>query len=146
MNNSEFEDFVNNRYKKSIEWYDKKSQSNKKLYVSFQTLLIIFSAMTPVLFAIDFGIVGHDYLKWIAVITAIVVSISVSSLRIFKLHDNWITYRSICETLKKEINFFNADIHEYSNCDDKQALFVERVESLISKEHNLWKTYFRKES
>ena len=146
MNNSEFDDFVKNRYCKEIEWYDKKSISYKKYYVVFQALLLVFSSLTPVLIAIDFGITGYSYLKWVAVITAVIVAITSSSLRIFKFHDNWTTYRSICETLKKEINFYNAGIDEYANCNNKESLFVSRVENLISKEHSLWKTYFKKES
>ena len=146
MNNSEFDDFVKDRYCNAIEWYDKKSISYKKYYVVFQALLLVFSSLTPVLIAIDFGITGYSYLKWVAVITAVIVAITSSSLRIFKFHDNWTTYRSICETLKKEINFYNADIEEYMNCNNKESLFVSRVENLISKEHNLWKTYFKKES
>ena len=146
MNNSQFDDFVKNRYCKAIEWYDKKSVSYKKYYVVFQAFLLVFASTTPVLIAIDFSTTDFSDLKWMAVITAVIVAITSSSLRIFKFHDNWTTYRSICETLKKEIHFYKADIEEYMNCDNKESLFVSRVESLISKEHNLWKTYFRKES
>ena len=147
MNETEFDDFIKNRYNKMISWYDKKALSNKKYYYFFQSLLIILSTLTPSLILFDFYTAVYDYyLKVFTVVVAIGVSILASLLRIFKFHDNWTTYRNICEVLRKEINFLNAEIHHYKNCDNKQALFVDKVESLISNEHNLWKIYFRNES
>ena len=61
------------------------------------------------------------------------------------LNENWITYRTTCETLRKEINFYEASIQGYDAVADKEALFVERVESLISREHTLWVTTHEKE-
>jgi len=40
--------------------------------------------------------------------------------------------------LKKEIQLYEAGIGEYANAEDKEALFVERVENLISRENTLW--------
>ena len=39
---------------------------------------------------------------------------------------------------RKEIHFYNANIDAYEDIKDKEALFVERVESLISRENTLW--------
>jgi len=140
MEQSKFEEFKKERYQKEITWYDKKAISNQKTYKSLQWILIIFSSITPILIAIDFGLTEHSNLKWIAVITAVIVAISASALRIFKFYDNWISYRNICETLKKEIHLYEAGIDEYSSSNDKEALFVQRVESLISRENSLWVT------
>lgn len=145
MEQVKFQEFVEKRYKSQIKWYDEKAISNKKYHKNLQIILIVFSALTPVLIAIDFSLSEYVFLKWIAVITAVIVAISSSSLRIFKFYDNWTTFRNICETLKKEINFYDSNSGEYSNCNDKEALFVQNVESLISRENNLWKTSFRKE-
>lgn len=43
-----------------------------------------------------------------------------------------------CESLKKEKNFYGFDIHEYGQTKDKEALFVQRVEALISSENTKW--------
>lgn len=52
-----------------------------------------------------------------------------TSLKTFKFEENWINYRTTCETLKKEINFFNAGIDEYKDSQDREGLFVKRVEA-----------------
>jgi hypothetical protein len=140
-----FEDYLKNRYQGAIKWYDKKSQQNKKRYDVFQWVLIISSSITPVLIAINFGLSEFAYLKWVAVIVAVVVTISASSIRIFRFHDNWVSYRTTCETLKKELYMHQAGIGEYRNSADKDSIFVERVEILISQENTLWLTIFKNE-
>ena len=93
----------------------------------------------------DFGLTEYGFLKWIAVFTAVVVAILTGALRAFKYHENWINYRNICETLRKEIHLYDGDVGEYASTNDKESLFVERVESLISRENNLWLTTFKKD-
>ncbi len=39
--------------------------------------------------------------------------------------------------LKKEINFYDGDSGDYNNSDDKEAIFIQNIENLISREHNL---------
>ncbi|WP_299290183.1 DUF4231 domain-containing protein [Nitrosopumilus sp.] len=145
MEDEKFNKFVEERYKKEILWYDTNSQKNQKIYRSMQWTLIILSALTPVLIAIDFGLTEYGYLKWISVFTAVIVAVFTGVLRTFKYHENWINYRNICETLKKEIHLYNGDVGEYASSNDKKSLFVERVESLISRENNLWLTTFKKD-
>ena len=145
MNKEEFEKYRKERYQDQIDWYDRKASSNQSRYSKLQWILIIFSALTPVLIAIDFGLEEYSFLKWTAVITAVIVSISAGVLRIFKYHDNWITYRTTSETLKKEIYLYQAGIGDYANAKDKESVFVQRVESLISQENTLWLTVFKKE-
>ena len=145
MNKEEFDKYLKDRYQKQIEWYDKKAMSNQRRYSKLQWILIILSALTPVLIAIDFGLTEYSFLKWIAVVTAVIVAITAGVLRIFRYHDNWITYRTTSETLKKEIHLYTAGIGEYKDTKDKEAVFVQRVESLISQENTLWLTIFKKE-
>ena len=79
-----------------------------------------------------------------SLVSAVAVAILSSALTTFKYYDNWINYRTICETLKKEKYLYNAEIDEYSSVEDKKALFVQRVEALISRENTLWVTTFKK--
>ena len=63
----------------------------------------------------------------------------------FKYQENWINYRTTCETLRKEIHYYNAGINDYEKSDDPMALFVRRVETFISRENTLWLTEQKKE-
>lgn len=130
MNQAEFEEYLNGRYTKAVEYYDEKSTSNKKIYYVFQIAIIVIAAITPVLAVLE--------LKWPTVIAAFLVAIATGIIKFTKLEENWINYRTTCETLKKEPYLMKAELSDYANCDDKFKLFVDRVESLISREHTVW--------
>lgn len=61
-------------------------------------------------------------------------------LQTSKYKENWINYRTTAETLRKEIHFYRLGSGDYRDSEDREALFVERVESLISREYTLWLT------
>ena len=135
METEDFQKYLKERYEPQIDWYDKKSIWNQKVYRHIQLSVIILAAITPVLVAINAEVV-----RWPAVFIAALVAIGTSILKTFKYQENWINYRTTCETLRKEIHFYRAGLGDYRNSDDREALFVERVESLISRENTMWLT------
>jgi len=135
METEDFQKYLKERYEDQINWYDKKSMWNQKLYRHFQWSVIILAAITPVLVAI-----APVATRWPAVIVAALVAIGTSILKTFKYQENWINYRTTCETLRKEIHFYRVGLGDYGDSEDREALFVERVESLISRENTIWLT------
>jgi len=135
MNKEEFEAYLNNRYYDQINWYDKKAMFNQRIYETFQRILIVLSALTPILVGIEDSIWQG---RWLAIAVSFAVAVATSALTTFKYHEKWINYRTTCETLRKEIHFYNAKIREYADSEDPEGLFIERVESLISRENTLW--------
>ena len=138
MNSQDFEKYLKERYYPQIDWYDKKAVQNKHKYTMLQWGLIILSAITPIIIALDL-------VKPIPIIISSFVAILTTGIKTFKFQENWINYRTTCETLKKEIHFYNSGTNEYANVKDKEAKFVERVESLISRENTLWLTISKNE-
>lgn len=135
MENSEFEKYLKERYYPQIKWYDNKSIRNQKMYRIFQWGVIILAAATPVLIAIN-----GSWERWSAVVISCLVAIGTASLKTFKYQENWVNYRTTCETMRKEIYYYNAAIDDYKESDNPMGLFVKRVESLISRENTLWLT------
>lgn len=139
MEEKEFESYLNKRYYPEIEWYDKKSALNQRVYTILQWNLIILSAITPVLVTI-----GGTWERWSAVITSCLVAIGTASLKTFKYQEKWMHYRTTCETLRKEIHFYKAGIGDYEKCIDPIKRFIQRVETLISQENTIWITFQKK--
>ncbi|MCK4794720.1 MAG: DUF4231 domain-containing protein [Desulfobacteraceae bacterium] len=133
MDAEDFQKYLKERYEDQIDWYDKKSVWNQKVYRRFQWCVIVLSAITPVLVAIEAT-------RWPAVVVSALVAIGTTALKAFKYQENWINYRTTCETLRKEAYFYNACIGDYRDSEVREALFVERVESLISRENTMWLT------
>ncbi len=141
LKTEEFNKYLEERYDDQINWYSNKASFNKRCYQIFQWGVIILSSTVPVLVAL----VPKEN-QWITIIISVLLSIGTAGLKTFKFQENWISYRTVSETLKKEKYFYDAELDEYADSDDKEGLFVDRVESLISRENSLWvTTHIKKE-
>lgn len=138
MDAEDFKKYIEERYEDQINWYDKKSIWNQKMYRRFQWAVIVLSAITPVLVAIVAIRPEAKETSWFAVAISALVAIGTTGLKTFKYQENWISYRTTCETMRKEIHFYKAGVSDYKNTEDPEALFVERVEALISRENTMW--------
>jgi hypothetical protein len=135
MTDEKFEEYLKQRYRKAIEYYETQATANKKLYHRFQWSVIIISAVMPVLVVSTHQ---TEYFRWGAAVLSLLLAIGTSALKAFKFQENWMNYRQMAETLKQETYFYEAGIGAYLKGTDKQALFVDRVESLISRENAIW--------
>ncbi len=139
MNQEEFEAYLQERYQNQIDWYSTKADKNKKRYSVFQWSVIVLSATVPLLV-----LIVPTEAKLITAGIALLLAIGTTGLKTFKFQENWINFRTVSETLKKEKHFFDAEVDEYADCEDKIALFVTRVEAVISRENSLWVTTHQK--
>lgn len=135
MMTKKFEKYLKERYEQQVKWYSDSSAKNKRYYHWFQWAAIILSAGVPVLV-----VLMPDNLKWITAIPSIALAIVTTALKAFKFQENWVNYRTTAETLKKEKHYYDASVDPYASAEDKEQLFVERVEALISRENTLWLT------
>jgi hypothetical protein len=135
MNKDLFEERMKERFFKELAYYEKKSGKNKNLFYAFQIIVILFSVLTPLLLAYN-----NQLLEWAAIITSGVVTIFTALLGAFKFQENWINYRTVAESLKKEMTYYTAKLCDYENSPDPEQLFLLKIENLISKEHTSWIT------
>jgi hypothetical protein len=49
-----------------------------------------------------------------------------------------LNYRQLDETLRQEEYVYEAELGSYANAADRRAMFVDHVESLISRENAIW--------
>jgi len=133
MTDEKFDEYLKVRYREQINYYSSKARTNKKLYSLFQWSVITISAVMPVV------VVSYsDNYKWAAAGLSLILAIGTSALKAFKFQENWMNYRQVAETLRQEEYFCEADLGPYATAADKRALFVDRVESLISRENAIW--------
>ena len=136
MDKEIFKDYVENRYKDQMSYYNKAAGKNQKKYKQFQWVLIIFSALTPILAAFD----G----KWVSlqvpvVLISAIVAVLTAGLKTFQYQEMWVNFRATNELLKPEIYYYNFSVGPYGDEGiDKETLFVSRVETILDKEHINW--------
>jgi uncharacterized protein DUF4231 len=144
MDKTAFDDYLGKRYYEQVKYYSDVSKKNKRLYSKFQWALIIVSTLSTILAALIPAFSKDDYLKnfplhYVLVITTGLVTILTSSLKTFQYQELWVNYRSTLEQLKPEIYYYNFDVGDYGKPgQDKETLFVTRIEQILNKEHVEW--------
>ena len=148
MDKAVFDEYLENRYKKQMEYYSNASAKNQKKYKQFQWILIILSAVTPVLAALNGVTWSHEekiynistrLLQIFLVVVSSIVAILTTGLKTFQYQDLWVNYRATYEQLKPEIYYYEFNIGPYSTVGvDKESLFVSRVEAILNAEHKQW--------
>ncbi|EAZ97557.1 DUF4231 domain-containing protein [Marinobacter sp. ELB17] len=139
MNKDEYIEF---RLDHQIGWYDKNSSSAQFKYKYFRRFEIISAAAIPLIAGFGTGIVPVNLILGILG-AAIAVASSFEALS--KYHEQWIEYRTTCESLKHEKFLFLSGAEPYCE-ENSYRLLVQRVESLISKENSEWFRYTKKPS
>ena len=136
MDKEAFAKYLEDRYYNQLNYYDRASMKNQKKYRRFQWILIILSALTPVLAALD----GKWFSLQIAVIVvSAIVAILTTGLKTFQYQELWVTYRATHEQLKPEYHYYSFNVGPYSQAGvDKEAMFVSRIETILDKEHQGW--------
>jgi len=133
------DEYMSDRVDDQIKWYDQKSQRAQRWFKIFRAVEVIAAGSIP-LFA-GFG-GGASWSVVVAGVLGAVVAILASLLSLNQFQENWIEYRTTCESLKHEKYLFLTKAEPYHE-EDPFGLFVQRIESLISKENSAWSQYTR---
>lgn len=135
------EEYIETRLDDQISWYSRKSQWNQKWYKRLRLIEILCAALIPFIAGIG---ESFPYYKLIVGLLGIIIAVSAGAMSIYKFHENWIQYRTTAETLKHEKYLYLTKCPPYDS-DNAFCKLVQRVESLISKEHSEWLRYVVKE-
>lgn len=135
------DEYFKQRLDNQIDWYDKKSSSSQKWFKRLQVMVIVASAIIPFLS----GYMDEEtlYIKIVVGLLGLMIAAITAVLGLYQFQENWLEYRTTCETLRHEKYLFLAKVAPY-NTEDPFLLLVERVEGLISKENTNWQNYMKK--
>jgi len=131
MEETAIKKYLDGDYAKAIKFYDDRANTSKFWYRSLSIYLIVVSAgLTPLV------AVAPDGLVWriISAVLSATIVVAAGLLAHLKCHENWLSYRGSWDALARERRFYETGIGEYGSSEDKGALFVERVESILSRE------------
>jgi hypothetical protein len=134
--------YFETRVDDQINWYDNKSLEHQDKFKSMKMIIIVSSASIPFLVTLkieNFGI------KIVVGLLGIAITVMESLINMNKHSENWIEYRSICETLKHEKFMYLYKTGVYRDDTNRFEYFVERVESIISQENINWASLIKNE-
>ncbi len=136
---SESVNYKETRLEEQIRWHSKKARENKIRFRLYQIITLVASAIIPIINVGSIADYQHTTDYQIRITSSIIAGIIVvvtGLAQLEKYQENWILYRTNSELLKKEKYFFENNVGEYSNIEEKEKnkLLVERVESIVSAE------------
>ncbi len=128
------EEYLKNRVEDQIAWYDQKSQVNQQAYKRLRMIEIVAAAMIPLLAAYTDAV---SALKLVVGGLGVLIAVLAGVISLYRFQENWSEYRITAEALKQEKFLFLTRAEPYE-VDDPLSLFVQRVESLLAREHSTW--------
>lgn len=135
------EEYLSKRLEDQINWYDGKSIWHQKWLKRLQVYQIVAASLIPILVYY----VNNNSTTMRPLVAIIGASIAIASgiIGLYKFQENWLDYRTTCESLRHE-KFLYLTCSEPYNIENAFSLLVNRVETLISKENTNWAQYMRK--
>jgi len=134
MTDNDFNIYRDGRYERATKYYDGRANKNRRWHRFSSIYIVVTSiAIAPLLSANPFE-VGNELALYLSPTIAILTGIAAH----FRFHESWLSYRSTWDSLQHELPWRNAEVAHYKGSEDRNALFVERVESLISQEGDDW--------
>lgn len=128
--------YITNRLDDQINWYDKKAQQAQRIYKRLQVTEFVIAAAIPLLTNYT---VNCPAVAFFVGLLGAAITVIESTEHLGRYHENWIEYRSACETLKHEKNLYLMNAYPYGTDETKEQLFVHNIEDLLSSEGNKWK-------
>jgi hypothetical protein len=126
-------DPIMERLEDQISWYDRKSLTNQRVFKRIKMIEILAAAVIPFLAAFN-----PPHIGWVTGALGVLITVLEGMLHLNQYQQNWIAYRSTCESLRHEKYTYLGKASPYANIADPHALLAERIESLVSQEHAKW--------
>lgn len=137
------DEYVKDRLEDQIGWYDRKSLSAQRNFKYVRVAEITCAAVIPLL--AGYADSTHPSIGVTIGVLGAVVAILAGLLGLYQFEHHWVEYRTTCESLKKEKYLFLTASEPYDQeADERFALLVQRVETLVSKENTNWAQYMMK--
>src|SRR5919201_3854843 len=105
------------RLKEQIQWHSKKARQNKLRFRLYQIIILIASAIIPI---VNVASIGDLQTRIISSIIGGIIVVITGLTQLEKYQENWILYRTSAELLKKEKYFYESNVGDYSNPDEKE--------------------------
>ncbi|HYN90229.1 MAG TPA: DUF4231 domain-containing protein [Ardenticatenaceae bacterium] len=133
---SKEEIYLQQRWQSQRDYYSAKSAFYKRWHHGLQLFIALGAIAVPVILNIA------QVPQLVPTILSALVAGAAALENVYRFGDNWRNFRQTLEGLKREKVMYDAGAGPYRETDNAFALFVERVESLISEET---KVYFPEE-
>ncbi|MBD0333495.1 MAG: DUF4231 domain-containing protein [Chitinophagaceae bacterium] len=127
--------YLKDRVDEQISWMEGKSRYNQQRYKLLKLLEIVAAAVIP--FLAGFYEV-HKSFPIITGLLGVFIVVLNGLQQLNKYHENWITYRTTIEALKREKILYESTSDPYNDSNAFRK-FVQNFEAILANENKVWK-------
>lgn len=128
------EAYIEQRVDEQIKWYDDKSQSSQARFKALRVIEVVCAALIPLIAGFQ---LANEWTALVVSLLGVVIAVSAALIGLGNYQENWVEYRTTCESLRHEKYLFMTKATPYDDAEPFN-LFVQRVEGLVSKENSTW--------
>lgn len=132
MNQEVFQQFFKDRYQVELVHTKHRAVHYQWWSRKLELFLIVLSATTTILLAVSSFFKALPITPITAIVSAFVTAIA-TGMKALKTQEKWSFYQTLFNNLNNEYYDYKAQISAYEGVPDKEALFVERVQSLLGE-------------
>jgi hypothetical protein len=122
-----------------LDWYDRRATWSRFWFWWLKVPEMVVAATIPFLAGFGQALLGSGGTYLIGGLGVVVIVLE-GIQQLGQFQRNWITYRSTGEALRWEKYLYLAKAGPYATAERPDALVVERIVSLVSREHGEWRT------
>ena len=137
--------YLKQRVEGQLAFYEKAATSAKRAYSLMQISIIVLGLLVPVVVNIPPDVLGDKInlapgIQLAVTLMSLSLAVLNGLLNFKKYGDLWLSYRMTEELLKHEKFLFLTGSGSYEKSDSSFPQFVQTVESIISAEHNKFRS------
>lgn len=118
-----------------MEYYDRAATRNKLSYVTIKLVELIAAAAIPFFALLDWGLRGQIVSAALGSVIVLLEGIQ----QLFKVHENWMNYRTSCETLRRELFLYESAAGPYGDPGTPPStVLAERVSGVTTQAVSKW--------
>ncbi|WP_189867437.1 DUF4231 domain-containing protein [Streptomyces poonensis] len=119
------------RLQDQMGWFDRKSGYGQRQFKRLKMATLALAAGLPVA-------VAASAPHWAVAAMGALVAVIEGAQQLFRFQENWINYRAVCESLRREQYLYLARAGHYAGVEDADILLAEQVEKITGQENTLW--------
>lgn len=128
------EDYIEQRLDDQMNWFDRKSQLYQKQYKRLKLIQIGLASLIPLMagYMSEF-----EFLKYFIGAFGVIITLVEAVSTMNNYQTNWLEYRVMAESLKRERFLFLTKCSPY-NDNDADTKLVLKIEALLAEENSQW--------
>ncbi len=133
------ETYLEQRLQSQIDWHERKSSWNQRMFKRSQIVVIVAGALLPLMAGFQ---QAFPWMSWAIGLIGVLVAVVTGLISLYRFQELWVDYRLTAEILQQEKFRFLTGVPPYDT-EAPLSVLVDRVESVLTEQNAQWQQVAR---